>query len=331
MQRWIVAAAAALMAVACRAPGAADPALEEAVTRASDTGSIPPPLDIGVDPSEPRAVARIGDRVVAHVVAQTGEGVVERYITLELVGALGDVEASTIDVQQTTGVRSSKGFALTNRSWSMSGSADAWIYVVKLSCVVDVEVFDRGGALLATRRIGTTLITALATNAATEAMVYSAGAGSLFSTILAVPALDDLLMDVAKAPPLWTLFNGIKLTLEWPHEGLLLLDGDLFELPSRIDADGHVALTGRVVQGPKASPYLLCAGLRRIEAHHPNRADRRASITIVGARRGAGAPLVDERLGAFSAPDKNGLVTFDESVIEAMAGPGPYLSGGVAR
>lgn len=313
-----VLAVLALLVAGCVGSRTPDPAFDRAAK--SNAGGVPEALDIGFDAVDSAAVARGGDTVVAHVVAETSGGVVERYVRFTLAGRLGDFESGTVDLQHSTVWRDSDGIATATNSWAMRTHDD--IVTVNLSTdgIVDVTVFDREGTQLAERRVGAEVLMAFATNGAHEKEVYSVGVIPLLQLVLSVPELDTLLMSVAKRPPLWSMLGGIKLTLDWPSESVTAKGDGLFAHDSIIKANGRIALTGGVLRGPNAAPYLLIAGVRRIEAVHPGRSDRRAIVTVTGARRGSGPCLFDAPFGPFPVPDREGRAAVDPTTVEPDVG-----------
>ena len=308
----------AALSVSCAAVGDPSPAFDAAVS--SSALQIPSALDIGFDALDEDGVARVGDVVVAHLVAETGDGVVERFIRFQLAGRRDDLPSDAVDAEFTAG-------------WTAPdngmGGADAWWASVRQGVkslaletdgVIDVDVFDPDGVLVASRSVGGRVLMALATTGSIERAAYAIGARELFRLVLTVPELDALLMAVAKRPPLWSMIGGLRLTLVWSDELARSLENARFEHDSRIEANGRVALVGRVVRGVSAAPLMLVAGVVGIEARHPDRPDRRAAVTVVGARRGTGACLFTEAIGPFPAPDENGRSRVDPSEIEFSLG-----------
>ncbi len=306
-----VIAAFALFCVGCLSPESPDPAFEGAV-RIGSAGA-PKGLNIGFDALDTAAVARVGDSVIAHVVAETSDGVVERFVRLTLVGRTDDVVQGTIDTQYLPDLLDRGGLEPTPTSLSMRNDGGLAIASLSADGVVDVTVFDKDGAQLGKRRVGANVLLAFATNGTVDPAMLDLGAVPLLQIVMAVPELDALLMSVASRPPLWTIVNGINLTLKWPSESITLRDNGLYMHNSTIECNGRVALDGSVLRGVTAAPYLLVTGLRRIEANHPDRSDRRAIVSIIGARRGNGPCLYDKPAGPFPAPDREGRVDVDPS------------------
>ena len=304
--------------IACATVGDPNPAFDDAVS--TSVLQVPASLDIGFDALEKDAVARVGDVVVAHLVAETGEGIVERFIRFELAGRRDDFPDDAVAPEFAIGWKAPEGAKGGADEWWASARDGVKSLVLETDGVIDVDVFDRSGERVASRRVGSRVLMALATTGSTERSAYAIGAEELLHLVLAVPELDALLMAVAKRPPLLSMIRGLTLTLVWPDANGRTLEGGRFEHDSRIEANGRTALVGRVVREPNAVPLMLVSGVVGIEANHPTRPDRRATVTVVGARRGTGACLFSASIGPFPEPDQQGRSRVDPAGIEFSIG-----------
>ncbi len=253
-------------------------------------------------------MARAGDSVLTHVVAETGQGLVARFVRLTLIGSLDGQGVPEADIQYATGATNWRGEATPTTSTLSRSEDESYIHVLSTSGLIHVEVFDTSGTRLANRHVGANVLVFTGKNGPANGATVWPGMTDLLELILATPELDALLMDVAKRPPLWALLNGIQLTLDLGVDDLEDLGGGRIRHSATIAADGYRALEGTVEQGPKSFPFLLTAGIQRLEATHPGREDRRATISVVASVRGSGPPLIDEAKGPFPAPDRVGRV-----------------------
>ncbi|MEM6675937.1 MAG: hypothetical protein AAF726_24020 [Planctomycetota bacterium] len=288
-------------AAALLAGCASELAQEHPVPAPTSAPAIEASLDFGFDPLDPNAVPRVGDRIVAHVVAQTRSGPVERYVSVRLLGRRDALDAETAARIETDDTFFGLGcITISDTTWILTPG------------VLEISVWQEPSKPIATRLVDSRLVHALAFEGDRPGDgAYVAGVFELFETMLSVPELDALLMDVAKKPPLWTMLNGIQLKLGWDETSRRdASEPGLVEHDVEIAADDRLALPIVVTQGPNASPYRLVAGARRLEAQHPDDPELWARVEIVGARRGDGEPLYDRAICDCPAPDENGRVVF---------------------
>lgn len=289
------AAAAALLA--CLASGCLSAPLPRDLP---SRPGLPESLDLGFDPADPLATARLGDRVVIEVRAVTRGGPLVRYVDLELVGGADAFDGDKHDVLMPSGYRNAEDRPVSGANVTTINRFPDWVIWATASAVLRVTTLDGEGEALATRRVAIQQLSAAALGGdPVREEALSPGVHDLLRLVLTVPELDAMLQDVAKRPPLWTLLNGLSIGLEFRPETARPLGNGLVGIDAGLTANGSPALEGSLHYGAKASPYLITAGARRIDARHPTRPELRVALTLVAARRGDGEPLPTGPAGPF--------------------------------
>jgi hypothetical protein len=165
-----------------------------------------------------------------------------------------------------------------------------------------VEVFDGELAPIADEEIGVTgLLYDGAFHGCQEAVSMvpapfgrSAAAGArsalfdVFRVIRETPSLLRILREVARLPPLWTFFRGVRVThdsaLDHAVAAVAPEGGPAFAFPLRVLINGTPALLCTVTAAEPVPPLRVCGGFTRLVASDPRDPTRRVVMTLLAAR-----------------------------------------------
>ncbi len=122
--------------------------------------------------------------------------------------------------------------------------------------------------------------------------------------------LSGLVSRMVDRPPLVQLLFRRSLVIGWPyddppapHPAIRLGDGPelpAFRLPLDAAINDRPAAAAVLTVVPSTPPIGLCGGVVEAEIRHPTRADTRAHVKLLAARRGTGAEVIPyENMPAF--------------------------------
>ncbi len=253
--------------------------------RRVDGTEVPASLAIGFDDLSKEGVWGVGDRVVMSVRFDDHGEYDVWFVTIEIVARdrEGEVTLGGVPGAQEIGEIWFDGMG---RARYYRGDAE-----------LEIGVYVRDGQLMASSRVHMRLLARVDQENADSGLPL--GVEEIFGIVINTPTLRDILMDVARVPSPWSILThaGVTVTASVAvakTRKTREMDTPFGLQPCRwmgigLDANGEPALDCEVLFTWKRSPLLLCAGAIEIQAQHPDDAERRLTIQLVGARRGSGA------------------------------------------